>query len=619
MRRFVWLLVLAALISCTEIDPTVSPPTISSFQATPEAVVPGAPVSLTWSVTGATTLVVEPEAMDVSGLVQTTVFPTETTTYTLVATNDVGERRRTVTVEVDDEVVGNGPVIVSFEPTMSLVNPGLPQTLTWNVVGAETLTLFGPGIEGGTVVTGTSTFGPTIDLPPSASFTLVAENSAGDVSAVAIASRAVPAFTVLVAGQSNAQGVNVSATAARDAISAEPGVEMFGNDYVWKAASEPLDDCLGQVDLVSLDSKGTGCPNFTSNASGLSFGVSLGNELSQATGGDVFLIPSARGGSSAQAWARPVSAFNRATLFGSAAFRAHTVGVERSAPIGHSYAGAASGVIAWFQGETDTSDVGQTNNFFSRTDAVFDGFDDVLGAPIVFAQLTRRGPTGNPDDPDGENRNLLYQRVREVQRRMASGARMPNGSLTSEGAARRHMVVTHDLPLHAGDGRHLSADAQIELGRRISLAVREHLLGEAGVDGTGPRLVAIDKVSPTVVEVRADRPVTSPASMGATAYSGYFRVFADGAQVAISAIERKTGDATTVRITLGQSVPGAVEVRYMPPAGALASVSVDVIRSATCTESMPGLGVCLPMPAFGMGTDAVTSARLSTLRFDDTE
>ncbi len=101
------------------------------------------------------------------------MFPTEITTYTLVATNDVGERRRTVTVEVDDEVDGNGPVIVSFAPTMSLVNPGLPQTLTWNVVGADTLTLFGPGIEGGTVVTGTSTFGPTIDLPPNASFTTV--------------------------------------------------------------------------------------------------------------------------------------------------------------------------------------------------------------------------------------------------------------------------------------------------------------------------------------------------------------------------------------------------------------------------------------------------------------
>ena len=612
-----WMLVAVTLVGCVTLEPFPPPPgievapVISAFVASPDVVDAGGAVTLSWSVSGAASLRIEPGGVDVTGLDEVTVFPGSTTTFTLVALNGAGHSTSETTVSVQGVVDPELPVISTFDP-VTLVNPGLSNTLRWVVQGAERLTLFGPGVEGGVDVTGETAWGPSSALPPGAVFRLVATNVHGSVEAMTFASREVATFSVLVAGQSNAQGVNVSASEALAVIAAQPGVRMLGNDYVWKAAYEPLDDCIDQVDEVSADYRGGSCSSFaTSNTSGVSFGVSLGNNVSAVTRGEVLLIPSARGGSSANAWRPPSDPYRTDRLFGSAANRARLAAVEQGAPLGHVYADASFGAVAWFQGETDTSDIDQTDRYYARTDAVFDGFQQVLGAPIILAQLSRRGPTGASDDPDGAKRNLLYQRVREMQRRMAAGALMLDGEPSSEAEARRHLVVTHDLPLADGDGRHLSADAQIELGRRFSLAIREHLLGQS-VDGTGPRLVGVEKASLTVVRVRADRGITAPASSGASAYSGYFAVFSSGKQIPVSGIQRDPNDARVVLITLGESVGGAVEVRYMPPAGALGEVAADVIRSLTCSEPMPGTSLCLPMPAFGVATDAETA---STLRF----
>ena len=587
-------------------------PVISTFSASPDVVQAGGAVTLSWRVSGATSLWLGPVGANVTGLERWTVYPGATTTYTLFAVNSAGQSTSETTVTVQGDVDPELPVISTFEPAVTIVNPGLPNTLRWTVQGADSLTLTGPGVESGVDVSGTAIWTSSTALPPGAVFTLVASNGHGSVGENTLASRAVATISVLVAGQSNAQGVNLSATEARTFIAAQSGVRMLGNDYVWKPASEPLDDCIGQVDQVSADYRGSSCSSFaTSNTSGVSFGVSLGNRLSTATGGEVLLIPSALGGSGALAWKPPSDPYDRDELFGSAAHRARLAAVDEGAPLGLTYAGDSFGVVAWFQGETDTSSPNGPNTYFTRTDAVFDGFQQVLGAPIILAQLSRRGPTGDSADPDGTLRNLRYQRVREMQRLMATGARTLAGTAAPEAEARRHLVVTHDLPLADGDGRHLSASAQVELGRRFSLAIREHLLNES-VDGTGPRLVAVEQSSPTVVRVRADRSITAPTSTGATAYSSYFAVFSDGDQVPVSEIRRDPDDARVVRITLGQSVPAGVEIRYMPPPGALGQVAADVIRSATCSEPMPGTSLCLPMPAFGVATDAATA---STLRF----
>ncbi len=352
----------------------------------------------------------------------------------------------------------------------------------------------------------------------------------------------------------------------------------------------------------------SGCDTFSDNNSGVSFGVSLGNELTSVTDDTVYLIPAAKGGSSLAQWSLGLGTEDTDTLFGSAVVRAQVAGSARDAPLGRVFEGDPYGAVVWFQGETDTSTSSLANAYANKTDELLDGFVSALDAPIVLVQLARRG---NVEGSDEVSRNLLYQIVREQQRRLAAGARLPDTAGSSSPLARAgtHLVVTHDLPM--ADGRHLSAAGQVELGRRVSLAIREYLWNEA-VDGSGPRLVRVDKASNLTVRVHADRAVTESKTETAAAYAAYFSVFADGARVPIDAIVRHPDDPKVILITLGESIAGSVDVRYMPPSvpTSVAAFEPDVVRSATCTNPMPVTGACLPMPAFGAVAEAATLQRL---------
>jgi hypothetical protein len=575
-------------------------PTIDSFTAAPDTVAAaGETVTLSWEVSGATSLLLEPGSVDVTGLAQTTVAPDATTSYVLYATNANGTTARTVQVRV-----GTVPVIHAFGTVHGVVNPGLSATLTWQVSEAESLTLFGPGLGAGLAVDALTAY--TLDaLPAGATFTLVARNGSNEVaSAPVVAARFVPAVSVLFAGQSNATGRNIPYEEAFAFIQAEDDVHMFGNDYVWKGAYEPLDDCAGQVDSVSDDMH----PDGSFCYSAVSAGVSLGNHLSAATGGSVFLIPAGLGGSETTRWLpSPSDPFARSTLFGSAAHRARHAHWDRGAPLGHTVDDAAFGAVFWYQGESDTGSVAATDQFAVNTAAIFDRFQspEVLDAPIIIAQLSSRGR--------GDLRNELWQRVRETQRRMETGARTPSGGVTTESAPRRHLVVTHDLPMV--DNSHLSPIGQRELGRRIALAIREHLHGEL-VDGTGPRLSHIaHHVGTKIVRVHADRAILPPKTTTAAAYSNYFAVFAGGQKRAIESIVLESD--RVVRITLQEDTTGPVEVRYMPPRETPTTYKIDVIRSATCSHPMPETSLCLPMPAFGAASDEATQQLLRTFVADD--
>lgn len=500
------------------------------------------------------------------------------------------------------------PVIGSFELVGERANPGVPVSVSWSVEGAEWVTLSGPGLIGEVEVAPEG----VLEVTPAtvdATFVLRASNAAGPVEASVVVSRSVPAFSFLVAGQSNAKGVNVSASEALSFITAAPRVEMLGNDYVWKVAFEPTGDCVGHVDLVSADPEG-GCTTFEQNNSGVSPGVSLANRVAAATGGEVFIVPAAKHGSSVSAWQPASDRYDRSTLFGSAAFRAQRSGIDRGAPLASTFDGASYGAVVWYQGETDTTRQSLTDAYFERSDAVLGAFEQELGAPVIIVQLSARG------DESAVSRNLLYQRVREVQRRMAEGARTLSGSVSSEARSGRYLVVTHDLPM--SDIRHLDEIGQRELGRRISLAVREHLFGE-DVDGTGPRVLAVVKASTTRVRVQLDRPVTMPSVTTSAAYSGYFAAFAGGEDVSLSEIRRDPDDASAILITLTSSVEGAVEVRYMPPPGELSVIRTDVVRAASCAEPMPDVGGCLPLPAFGTTTSTSIAGALRMMVLEDDE
>ena len=110
-------------------------PVINSFTADDIQVGTGDPVSLSWSVSGADTLTLDPGGIDVTAVTPPYVVnPTSSETYTLTATNASGS------VE-SDVVVSVGPVIDSFSGSQQYVFSGGLVTLGWVADDFTSLTL----------------------------------------------------------------------------------------------------------------------------------------------------------------------------------------------------------------------------------------------------------------------------------------------------------------------------------------------------------------------------------------------------------------------------------------------------------------------------------------------
>ena len=185
-RRWPWkwiLLGLAILAVAILVWIFVPPslPVINSFTADPEIIAVGESSTLSWDISGATTVTIdqEVEGVDLDPSTGTfTVSPTTTTTYTLEASNEAGSSTDTVQIEVL-------PAINSFTASPRyLYNGGGTSTLSWDVSGAVTVTIdHGVGIV--TPTTGSSDV--YLYTYPSTSttrtYTLVATNDAGSSTA----------------------------------------------------------------------------------------------------------------------------------------------------------------------------------------------------------------------------------------------------------------------------------------------------------------------------------------------------------------------------------------------------------------------------------------------------
>ena len=79
--------------------PQGAAPSISSFTASPATISSGSSAALSWSVSGASYVIVSPQAGAVRGT-SVSVMPSQTTTYTLYATNQYGRTSATLTVTV---------------------------------------------------------------------------------------------------------------------------------------------------------------------------------------------------------------------------------------------------------------------------------------------------------------------------------------------------------------------------------------------------------------------------------------------------------------------------------------------------------------------------------------
>ena len=164
-------------------------PTISQFDASPNAVSVGGVTTLIWQVDGATQLSLVDglgTVVDVSSksVVSDTIDVTvdANTTYTLSATNAGGTVSQDVTV-----VVGDLVTITSFAPSQAAVTTGDPVTLSWNVANAMALSLTDQDNQIISLA-GKSLNSDSIDIVPTSStstYTLVAQGFGGPVSAVA--------------------------------------------------------------------------------------------------------------------------------------------------------------------------------------------------------------------------------------------------------------------------------------------------------------------------------------------------------------------------------------------------------------------------------------------------
>jgi len=177
-RRFPWkwillgvaIAVVAFLVWKFVIPPPL--PVINSFTADPESIAAGESSTLSWDVSGADTVTIDPEVegCDFDPTAGTcTVSPTTTTTYTLEASNRAGNSTETFTVTVL-------PAINSFTADRESIIYGESSTLSWNVSAATTVTInqvvecveFDP-------TAGTCTVSPTTTT----TYTLEASNEAG--------------------------------------------------------------------------------------------------------------------------------------------------------------------------------------------------------------------------------------------------------------------------------------------------------------------------------------------------------------------------------------------------------------------------------------------------------
>ena len=133
--------------SCTIPAGILSAPAINVFDASPMSISTGGTATLNWSVTGATTVDIEPGIGKVALTGTRLVLPTATTAYTLTATNTIGSSIATTQVMVTGVPVPptttpppqNIPIINQFTAVPETVYPGASSVLNWNVSNATSV------------------------------------------------------------------------------------------------------------------------------------------------------------------------------------------------------------------------------------------------------------------------------------------------------------------------------------------------------------------------------------------------------------------------------------------------------------------------------------------------
>lgn len=233
----------------------------------------------------------------------------------------------------------------------------------------------------------------------------------------------------VLAGQSNMAG---RGPLDAESLTTHPQVFVFGNDYRWHLAKDPLDSIEGQVDPISQEGKAPGV------GPGMTFASALLKHDADAVIG---LIPCAKGGTTIQEWQRNLS---ENSLYGSCLKR-----LRAASLMGH-----LKGML-FFQGEADALDQKQFSHLSLSPQQWSKKFEKFVenfrldtkqeNLPIVFAQI------GSHDAPD-----LLTEW--EAIKKQQENIKLPHVS----------MITTDDLALQ--DYVHYTTKSYRTIGQRFANA-----------------------------------------------------------------------------------------------------------------------------------------------------
>jgi hypothetical protein len=229
----------------------------------------------------------------------------------------------------------------------------------------------------------------------------------------------------ILAGQSNMVGW----APIPEGEKSDPRVYVFGNDYRWRIASEPIEDALNQVDKVSED-----------RIAG--FGPSLPFALASLERNPeivIGLIPCAKNASAIGQWQRNMS---DQSLYGSCLKRARA-----ASPMGQ-----ISGLL-FFQGEADALDPIQ--------------YPQPEPRPAQWAQLFSTFITDFREDLGQPNLPVIYAQIGSN----AAPEAFINWEIVQEqqisvSLPMTAIIITHDL--HLMDGVHFTTDSYRTIGERFA-------------------------------------------------------------------------------------------------------------------------------------------------------
>jgi len=182
MKKLLSALLLAFIFLAGCYPVTGKLPAINSFDARPASISAGESSTLSWTVTGATSVSIDQGIGNVALSSTRGVAPAATTVYTLTASSSAGSITATTQVIVTGATPPPAtlPVINSFTASPSSISLGSPSTLSWNVSNATSVT-----IDNGVGAVGSS--GSAVVLPAvTTTFILTASNAAGSTTATAL-------------------------------------------------------------------------------------------------------------------------------------------------------------------------------------------------------------------------------------------------------------------------------------------------------------------------------------------------------------------------------------------------------------------------------------------------